>query len=205
MANGQVTTGFSKPYVALYAESSGTVSYTSGQVLARGVDVSISAETSDGNKFYADNGVAEEVSPVLSGGTVSLTVDGLLIAAERLIYGLAAADADGWTSYGDNTEVPYVGIGFIQRVQSGGVVSFIPIVLPKCQFQYNELTAATQEEEIDWQTTTLEADILRDDSSNHNWKSIGPGFAVGTTYATEALAEAAAEAELKDRLDISAG
>ena len=39
MANGRIITGFSKPYVAKYAESSGTVTYSDGMVLARGVEV----------------------------------------------------------------------------------------------------------------------------------------------------------------------
>ena len=38
-ANGRVITGFSQPYVALYSESGGTVTYASGQILARGVSV----------------------------------------------------------------------------------------------------------------------------------------------------------------------
>ena len=45
MATGRVVTGFSKPYVAIYQNSSGTVSYTKGQVLARGVSVELSIET----------------------------------------------------------------------------------------------------------------------------------------------------------------
>lgn len=34
MANGKVITGFSKPYVALYAANNGSPTYTSGQPLA---------------------------------------------------------------------------------------------------------------------------------------------------------------------------
>ena len=46
MANGRVCTGFSKPYVAVYSATGGTIKYESGQDLARGVDVSIEPETS---------------------------------------------------------------------------------------------------------------------------------------------------------------
>lgn len=41
MANGKVITGYSKPYVALYNNNGGTITYTSGMPLARGVDVSL--------------------------------------------------------------------------------------------------------------------------------------------------------------------
>ena len=70
-AAGRVTTGFSLPYVALYAASGGSITYSSGAKLARGVDVTISPESSDDNKFYADNQVAEEDSGRFTGGTIS--------------------------------------------------------------------------------------------------------------------------------------
>ena len=185
MANGRVITGFSKPYVALYAESGGTVSYSSAMALARGVEVSVEAETSDDNNFYADNIVAETAAGTLTGGTVTLTVDGLKDAARKLILGLPTADGDGWTAYGDDMAIPFVGIGFIVRYQEDGVVSYMPVVLNKCQFAPDAISAATQEEDIDWQTQELTATIFRDDSAKHNWKM------VGTAVATEAAAETA--------------
>ena len=72
-----VTTGFSLPYVALYSNPSGTNVYTSGQLLARGVSVSVEADTVDDNNFYADNILAETENGAVSGGTITLTVDGL--------------------------------------------------------------------------------------------------------------------------------
>lgn len=190
MANGRVTTGFSKPYVALYAAENGEVSYTSGQILARGVDVSVEPETSDDNNFYADNQIAETAAGVFTGGTVTLTVDGLLPAAEKLIMGLPTAGEDGWTPYGDGQTIPYVGLGFIQRVMSGGVTSYIPYVIPKCTFAQIGTEAATQEDEIDWQTQELTATIMRDDTSAQNWKW------VGAPQTTEALAEAVLQTKL---------
>lgn len=193
MAAGRITTGFSKPYVALYGESGGTITYTSGQLLARGVDVSIAPESGDDNIFYADNVAAETDAGRFTGGTVSLTVDGLLTATKKLIYGLPTADTSGWTAYGDDMAVPYVGIGYIARTQSEGVVKYVPTVLVKCRFNLPEDAAATQEDEIDWQTQSLEAVIMRGDDANHNWKF------EGNEYASEATAEAA----LKTKLGIS--
>lgn len=184
-AAGRVTTGFSLPYVAVYSATGGTITYSDGQKLARGVDVTISPESSDDNIFYADNQAAEEDSGRFTGGTLSLTVDGLLTATKKLIFGLPTADSDGWTAYGDEMAVPYVGVGFIARVQSDGVVAYVPTVIAKCKFHPEENTAATQEDEIDWQTQALEATILRADDTNHNWKF------EGKEYATEAAAETA--------------
>jgi len=184
MANGRVLTGFSKPFVAVYAESNGTVSYSDGQILARGVSVSLEVESAaDDNIFYADNIAAETVAGTFTGGTATLTVDGLLSAAEKLLYGLPTAGSDGFTAYGDDARIPYVGIGFICRYMSAGVTSYVPVILNKCRAQFSGLEAATQEEDIEWQTQEIEFNVMRDDSANHNWKM------VGAEVATEALAE----------------
>lgn len=197
MAAGKVITGYSLPYVALYANSSGTVSYSSGQKLARGVDVSIEAESADDNKFYADNRIAESVSGVFTSGSVTLTVDGLKNTAEKLIMGLPTPTSTtvGTSSvnvyhYGDDVSVPYVGIGFIIQLMEEGEVSYRPFVLPKCQFQMPAVNAATQGEQIDWQTQKLTATILRSDATGHDWKLIGED------QDTEAEAEAVVKALL---------
>lgn len=189
-AAGKVATGFSYPHVAIYSASAGTITYSNGMELARGVSVELSPETSDSNKFYANNQEAESGPNRFTGGEATLTVDGLLIAAERLIMGLPAAGEDGWTAYGDSAVVPYVGIGYIARFMCNGVESFTPTILVKAKFQQIESSYATQEEEIDWQTQDLTADLFRGDDTNHNWKYVGADFE------TEALALAALKTKL---------
>ena len=201
-AAGKVCTGFSKPYVAIYSASGGTVTYTSGQILARGVEVSVDPEVGNDNTFRADN-VAAEVAPgIFTGGTVTLTVDGLFSAAEKLIMGLPAEKtitvgqdkAISVMEYGDDMDIPYMGLGFVVRYQSDGVVTYAPVVLTKVRFQTAGLSAATQEEEIDWQTQELTASMMRDDSVNHVWKRV----------AEDQATEAAAEEALKVMLGVSA-
>ena len=186
MANGRVLTGFSLPYIALYsASTAGVVSYTSGQILARGVSVSLDVNSaSDDNIFYADNVAAETVAGTFTGGTATLTVDGLKDAAEKLLLGLPAADDSGFVHYGDSAQIPYVGVGFICRYMSAGSTEYVPVVLTKCRSSMPNLSANTQEAEIEWQTQELSFNVLRDDSANHDWKM------VGTALTTEALAEA---------------
>ena len=192
-AAGKVCTGFSKPYVALYSASGTTITYTSGQKLARGVDVSIEPETSDDNKFYADNVEAETDAGTFSGGALSLTVDGLLQAAESLIMGLPAADSDGWVHYGDSQDIPFVGIGYIARYMSDGVESYVPTVIPKCIFNQISDSAATSEDSINFQTQSLTAKILRSENANRDWRIRGD----------EEETEAAAEAEIKKMFSIT--
>lgn len=181
MAN--VGTGFSKPYVALYSNSNGTNAYTSGQVLARGVEVSVEPDTVDDNNFYADNIVAESANGIVSGGQITLTVDGLDAAARRLIYGLPEA-TDGWVAFGDEATHPFCAVGFIFRTMMEGVTSYFPVVFPKCKFHPYGEEMATQEDQIDWQTMELTADFMRDDTASHNWK-----YTSDTSYNTETAAE----------------
>lgn len=196
-AAGKVCTGFSKPYVAKYSNDGGAVTYSGVMLLARGVSVSLSLNTTDDNTFYADNISAETAAAVFADGTATLTVDGLLAAAEKFILGLpeateiqAGGGAVQVSHYGDGMEIPYVGIGFVVRYQSGGVVTYAPVVLTKARFQQPGLDATTQEESIDWQTQELTATLMRDDTTNHNWKM------VGADQPTEAAAEAVLKAIL---------
>lgn len=200
-AAGKVLTGFSKPYVALYAESSGTISYSSGQVLARGVSVAVAPDApGDDNIFYADNGPAEQVSGRFTGGTVTLTVDGLLAAAEKLIYGLPTATAvtvgtgtvDTY-KYGDTAVAPDCGAGWIERYMSDGTTYYVARALRKIKFQPRSNNANTQGEDIEWQTSELTATIMRDDSSNHEWQ----------WFSADLTSEDAAEKALKVYLGIS--
>lgn len=199
-AAGRVCTGFSKPYVALYANNGGTVTYSQGRVLARGVSVSIEPETGDDNTFYADNIAAESAPGVFTGGTVTLTVDGLLDEAESLILGMpeptqVTVDEQPVDiyAYGDAMDIPYVGIGYIARYMSDGVTTYVPTVLTKARFATPSEEAATQEDQIEWQTQELSAALMRDDTAAHNWKKRGAAQAT----------EAEAEAVLKQLLNIT--
>ena len=189
-----VKTGFSKPYVAVYGASGGTIAYTDGAILARGVNVTVSPESSDDNKFYADNQAVESAAGIFTGGTVTLEVDGLESAAYRLIYGLPTAETDGGVDFNDDMAIPYVGVGYIYRAQRDGVVKYYPTVIYKCRFNLPELSAATQEDSIDWQTQSLEATIFRADDAKHKWLWMHEaGF---TT-------ESAAETALRTKLNIA--
>lgn len=197
MANGRVITGYSYPWVALYANSGSTVSYSGGIPLARGVSVNMSVDNADNNDFYADNVLAESGGGAFAGGSVTLEVDGLKPTAAKLIAGVSDTASYGTTgsevvfdAYGEGAVAPYVGIGFVIRYQEAGEVSYDAVVLTKCQFSPEGLEASTQEESIEYQTTSLEATMMRDDTAKHNWKLVKSGCE------TEAEAVAAYKAVL---------
>lgn len=184
-ANGRVATGFSNPWVAIYAHTGTTVSYSSTQVLARGVNVSLTPDDAgDDNIFYADNGPAERASGVFTGGDVTLTVDGLLDAARDLVMGLPAATNTTVgtatvkaTHFGDDQSIPYVGVGYVVRYMSDGATTYVGTVLCKCKFDQLNDDFSTQEEDIDWQTQELSGRVLRADDANHEWKIVSEGLA----------------------------
>lgn len=185
-----VTTGFSKPYYALYAASGGSVTYSNGTNLARGVSVAVDATVVEDNNFYADNILAESENGQVSGGTLTLTVDGLSPAARRAIYGLPAAATtgtyNGYTGYGDEATMPFVGVGFIRRTMNNGTTNYWAVVFPKVKFAFDGEDAQTSEDQISWQTKELSASFFKDDTANHNWKYVND-----TAFTSEALAEAA--------------
>ena len=191
-AAGRVCTGFSYPIVAKYACSVGTISYTDGQELARGVQVELAVETASADQFYANNIEAEKAQESFSSGTATLTVDGLLSAAEKLIYGLPD-EVDTWLAYNDDQSIPYVGIGYIAEYVSGDVTSYVPYVLTKCRFTQRGLSHATRKGGRNYQTQTLTANVFRADDEKHKWLEEGSEFST----------EAAALAALKTKLNIS--
>lgn len=183
-AAGKVVTGFSKPYVALYSASGGEPVYSNGMALARGVSISPEIETQgEDNDFYANNVVAESAPQRFRRGTLALTVDGLLRKAEDFIMGLSAKSTVtvGETTanlydYDDTQKIPYVGLGVVVRYMSNGIESFVPHIYTKTRFAQFTVSAATEEDEIDWQTTELSAALHRDDSPKHRWQRVGDGF-----------------------------
>lgn len=195
-----VTTGFSMPYVAKYANTGTTVTYTSGMDLARGVSLSLEIDTADDNNFYANNVLAEVETAQFTSGSATVTVDGLSNEAATLIFGLPAptsleAGAPETTvqmqGYGEALNPPYVGFGCVRRTQMEGKVEYWPLILPKIKFGLPSDEMATQEDQIDWQTQELTATIQRDDTTAKNWKVIS-----AEGLATEAEAYAAVKAFL---------
>ena len=191
MANGKVITGYSQPIVAKYTYSSNTISYSDVMPLARGVEVQMEVEIGDATNFFADNTIAEAVAGQFNGATATFTVDGLKDAARNLIAGLVTTKSIPVSSstvsakvYDDLQVIPYVGIGFVVRYMENGVTTYAPVILPKAQFSPESLNAATQGESVEFQTTELQATVMRADDANHSWK------VVAEDQATEAAAVA---------------
>lgn len=197
------TIGLSKPFYAVYNNSSGTVTYTAGASMGKATEANIEIETSEDNNLYADNAIAE-TDRQFTGGTLTLSTDDLSQEVSKAILGLneqPLGEISGVTDQSvkeliyDNTQnTPYLGIGFIIKKVVGGVTKWRGVMLAKIMFSIPSDAATTQGETIEWQVPTLTATIMRDDSTTQVWKR-------EATFTTEAQAEA----YIKNRLSITGG
>lgn len=195
-AAGRVCTGFSKPYIAPYTNTASAVTYGTPVEIARGVEVSIEPEVTDDNPFYANNIEAENEEGVFNGATLTLTVDGLLIDKTALIMGLTDPGESGdGIEYVAGASRPYYGVGYIARYLSGGVTSFVPTIVRKARFNPVSKSAATQEEQIDYQTEELTANAYRSDRTDGSWMWEGIEKETEEAAVTALLAKFAATAE----------
>ena len=142
-----------------------------------------------------------QITPQFAGGTLNITTDDLLPEPMKAILGItekaldesASSSTDKWLVFDDSQSIPYVGFGGIIKSKQGGVVKWIALVLTKVQFTNPGVAATTQGETIEWQTKSLSATVMRDDSTAHVWQM----------QSTPLATEAAAEAAIKKALNIT--
>ena len=161
-----VTTGFSQPYAARYNydATEGTVTYSGGLKVGRGVSVSLEVEQNDGDGFYADNILAESDQGQFTAGTANVTIDGLDKEAANLLLNVpqvadSAVAPNDKIYYGAETQVEngYVGFGYIVRQRFHNRTWYRVHILPKVQFGIPGESAETSTDSINYQTTTLKA------------------------------------------------
>lgn len=183
--------GLSKPYIATYTASSGTVTYSSGKSLGMATDFSIVTDGKDPAILYADNGPAESVA-TFGGGTATLGVHKLTLAELTSLLGQDYVSSTG-AEFKADVAAPYRGLGVIAMNVSGGAITYTAIVLYKVQCKQPDVTLVTKGESVEYQVPSLEFAILRDDTSDGKWMWMQDGFST----------EAAAETALKAKLSIT--
>ena len=170
------TIGVSCAYVAKYTDNGdGTTAYEGGTRFAKMTEISAAIETSDDNNLFADNSVAES-DKSFAGGTLTAGVDDIEAGASKLILGATEHKITVGEKevtelvFDDNTLAPYLGFGSIIKKKKSGVYKYRALIFPKVQFAVPEDAATTQADTIEWQTPSLEATIMRDDTAAHAWK-----------------------------------
>ena len=188
--------GLLKPRIAKYAESSGTVTYSNGQILAKAIEHDLALENSEPVILYADDGAAESIGG-FSSGTLTINVDELPMATAALIFGITAetittpADGTGLT-FDDDTNPPNLGYGVIVPKIRNNTKSWMAVLLTKIKFSIPGDAYTTKGETVEFQTPELTATVMRDDTTKHAWRK----------YA-EFATEAAADTWLNTQLSIS--
>ena len=136
----------------------------------------------------------------MTSATGTCTIDGLEDEVAKFILGLPEPTSETINekpvnvyNYGDDMNPPYLGFMAIQRTMLNGVTKYRPVLETKTKFNIPGDDWATHEDQIDWQTQELSLSILRDDSTNRNWKRV---FAAQDT-------ESAAEEIIKGFFGIS--
>lgn len=169
------TIGLSRPYYAKYANTNGVTSYSGGGVVGGAVEFSASIDSGESNDLYADNAIAE-TDRSFGGGTLSITTDDLTQESSTAILGIATQEInvgdDTVTEllYDDDMQSPDLGFGIIIKKKKNKQDLFRAVIFTKIQFSIPEDAATTQGESIEWQTPTLEAVIMRDDTAKRCWK-----------------------------------
>lgn len=187
------TVGLSKPWGAVYTFGT-SITYGTTTSLGKAVNLSLSLDSASDNVLYADNAPAE-VDNQFAGGTIELTTDELSASILGTIYGITpeaigTSTTDKWYKFNSNQVIPYMGIGAVRKKIVNGVAKYQAIVFKKVQFQNMSESIATQGQSIEWQTPTITAKLLRDDSATADWKWVS----------TDMNTEAEAEQLVKDAL-----
>lgn len=165
--------GLLKPRIAKYAESSGTITYSNGQILGKAISHDLTLENNDPVILYADDGAAESVGG-FSSGTLTLNVDELPIADAALIFGITAetiTTPDGTAvTFDDDTNPPYLGYGVIVPKIRNNTKSWMAVLLTKIKFSIPGDSYTTKGETVEFGTPELTATVMRDDSAKHAWR-----------------------------------
>lgn len=182
----------------IYNNNNGVITYSSQTVIAKLVRMNITLDDSQDNDFFADNAV-DETDSTFAGGTYEIVTNDLTDAMSALILGLQENALTGITGvtdtgvkeviFDDRQNTPYMGIGNVVKHKRGGSFVYTAIVLTKIQFKTPADAWETQGKNISWQTPTVRATIMKDDSTYHTWKQIA-------TFTTEAQAIAYIDARL---------
>lgn len=196
--------GLSKPYAAVYAVSGGTVSYTSGKLCGKAISLELSLDGGNDNILYADNAPCESDNQ-FAGGSLTIGTDDLYADVMKTFLGMPeeAIATTGFTDFttaspkwyknNDDQIVPYLGFGAIAKKKIGGAIKYVAIIFNKIQFANLAQSLETQGETISWQTESIEATVMRDDSTKHDWRWIS----------SDLDTEADAETLIKAALDIA--
>ena len=165
--------GLLKPRVAKYAVSSGTVSYSDGQIIGKAITHELTLNNADPVVLYADDGAAESVGG-FSSGTLTIGIDELPMSVAGLLFGItpetSTTPAGSIVTFDDDAEPPYLGYGVVVPKIHNGTKTYLAVLLKKIKFVLPPDSFETRGETVTFKTPELTATVMRDDSAKHPWR-----------------------------------
>lgn len=183
------------PLIAKYTNTDGAETYSNGIAAGKAMSGEVNLEYEDVS-LYGD-GTRADPGKMLIGGKIKLEVTRLSLQAQALVGGhtYTAAGTDPVTPAKivskKNDEPNVVGLGFVvlERDEEK-VIHTIALFYPRVQFASPNASYKTKEKNSNYQTPTIEGDML---------ESVSGEFEEKTEHATDA----AALAYLKTKLSIA--
>lgn len=135
------------------------ITYGKGQVIGGMMTAEISY-TRNSNPLYADDRVMEEDNSI-TGGTIKMGVDDVNDDARVMMLGDVKEGDAGEEVYHETGEsAPYVGTGYIRVRRKDNKTNYIAYWVHKAIFGIGTESAKTKDQNIEWQTPTLEGSIM---------------------------------------------
>ena len=131
----------------------------------------ISEERADAD-FYADDHKIDSDNS-MTGASIVLELANMTDALEKEFLGyVPASTASGADLNITDVAAPFVGVGFIKKERYKGTITYKGYWFYKVQFTRDTDSVNTKGESVEFQTTELQATIMRADDSSHSWKII---------------------------------
>lgn len=159
--------------VAKYVNTNGVISYTNLQEVGKAMQANFELRRAEA-RLYAEDGLAEYMTSA-TGGTISLGVDYIKDAAQKLMFGLTEKTRSVTPAGGSATSVTglavstksegvYVGIGFYCPALKDSEKVFWCCRIAKALFGPPSMSLQTKGENIVFNTPTTTGEMLMDDS-----------------------------------------
>ena len=147
-------------------------SYATGVVIHEARNCTVSKTYND-NPLYGDDHIVDDDNG-MTALTVSFEPTGLSDSDRMLLFGEVEKSISGATCQVEmDNETPYGGFGYVRKMRDKGNYSYEAWVILKIKFTEESQTTATKEQQITWNTPTLNgraAAVDIDGSGKQAWR-----------------------------------
>lgn len=168
--------GLSKLVLADYLEDGQTVTYANPVNNEKLASYSADFESSDDNNLYLDNEVAESDAGTFQSGNITIETGNLSNETSKKLYTVKEKEITVGDKkikefiYDDDIKIKDLGVGIIEWHQVNGEDLYRAIWFTRVRFNIDSNSATTKGQQIDWQTKTIEGNIMRSAEMSNDYK-----------------------------------